>query len=161
MKKMESVDSVLSSSKKKTAQRPLFSFAKPRVVDTEHTAHEHGVQIDLYKALKASRPLKFRRRLFAKMYWLAACMSSHLNGKSVSVLFTRWDTLGTAARHKRDKDAEAHASESTPANIPSIQGGVSDTTVCAGADRPCSNGPARVDPNPSPSFAADTERTFT
>lgn len=98
-KNMVAVDVVLKSSKKGASHTQLFSFSKPRVVDREHTAHERAIQEDLFKALKASRQLTSRRRLFVRLYWLAAC-------KSASIMFTRWDTLGTAARREKAKGAK-------------------------------------------------------
>jgi hypothetical protein len=108
------VDAVLSSSKKKSSSAaPLFTFIKPRLNDTEHTAHEHAIQWDIFKVINATRDIRHRRRVFSKLYTLAASMSSHLCGKSFSVLFTRWDTMNTASRRQAAKSAKSHASSRT------------------------------------------------
>ena len=108
LKNIAIVDELLAGSKQTSASKTaLLSFVKPRRNDVDHSAHEHAVQVDLHTALKASRGIRHRRRVFAKLYTLAACLSPYLRGKSFSVLYTRWATMNTTSqRHKLKRQAQ-------------------------------------------------------
>lgn len=120
-KNIASADATLSTKSTKSSS-PLFAFVRPRVVDDEHSSHERAIQSDLYDVLKASHPVRHRKRVFVKLYWLAACVLQHVNGKSFSTLSTRWDTLGKASKRHKAKQfigAELDSDSDSPSETTS------------------------------------------